>query len=138
MRLAEFIVAEREKILQEWDTFARSCLPVEHRMNFATLRDHAAEILETIADDLNDAQSRAQQIAKSVGKSDARTGSTASDTAAQSHGSDRAYSGFDVMQMVSEFRALRASVIRLWIASSGELRVEDIDDLMRFNEAIDQ
>jgi signal transduction histidine kinase len=138
MRLAEFIVAEREQILLEWDSFARSCLPVAHRMNLTTLRDHAAEILETIADDLNGPQSRAEQVAKSVGKSDARANSPGRDTAAQSHGNDRAYSGFDVMQMVSEFRALRASVIRLWIASAGELGVEDIEDLMRFNEAIDQ
>ena len=138
MRLAEFIVAEREQILLEWDAFARSCLPTAHRMNLTTLRDHAAEILETIAEDLNDPQSRAQQVAKSVGKSDAKADSQQRDTAAQSHGSDRAYSGFDVMQMVSEFRALRASVIRLWIASCGELRVEDIDDLVRFNEGIDQ
>jgi signal transduction histidine kinase len=138
MRLAEFIVAEREQILLEWDSFARSRLPITHRMNLATLRDHAAGILETIADDLNDAQSKAQQVAKSVGKSDAKADSTDRDTAAQSHGNARAYSGFDVTQMVSEFRALRASVIRLWIESSGELRVGDIEDLMRFNEAIDQ
>jgi signal transduction histidine kinase len=138
MRLAEFIIAEREQILLEWDAFARSCLPVSHRMNLTTLRDHAGEILETIAEDLNDPQSRAQQVAKSVGRSDARADSRDPDTAAQSHGNDRAYSGFDVMQMVSEFRALRASVIRLWIANSGELGVEDIEDLMRFNEAIDQ
>jgi signal transduction histidine kinase len=138
MRLAEFIVAEREQILREWDSFARSCLPISHRMNLTTLRDHAAEILETIAVDLNDPQSRAQQVAKSVGKSDAKADSTGPDTAAQAHGNDRAYSGFDVMQMVSEFRALRASVIRLWIASAGKIGVEDIEDLMRFNEAIDQ
>ena len=138
MRLVEFIVAEREQILREWDSFARSCLPVAHRMNFSTLRDHAAEILETITEDLNDPQSRAQQAAKSVGKSDAKVDSTRRDTAAQAHGSDRAFNGFDVMQMVSEFRALRASVIRLWIARCGEVRVEDIQDLMRFNEAIDQ
>ena len=138
MRLAQFITAEREQILLEWDSFARSCLPVAHRMNLATLRDHAAEILETIADDLNDPQSNAEQVAKSVGKSDASADSTGRDTAAQAHGKHRADSGFDVMDMVSEFRALRASVIRLWIANSGELRVEDIEDLMRFNEAIDQ
>ena len=138
MRLAEFIVVERAQILLEWDSFARSCLPATHRMNSTTLRDHVAEILDTIAHDLNHSQSPAQQVAKSIGKSDARVGSTRRDTAAQSHGSDRAYSGFDVTQMVSEFRALRASVIRLWIRGFGELRVEDIEDLMRFNEAIDQ
>jgi signal transduction histidine kinase len=40
--------------------------------------------------------------------------------------------------MVAEFRALRASVIRLWTESLGGFNVNNIDDLTRFNEAIDQ
>jgi signal transduction histidine kinase len=41
-------------------------------------------------------------------------------------------------QMVAEYRALRASVIRLWTKEQGELLAVDIKDLTRFNEAIDQ
>ena len=40
--------------------------------------------------------------------------------------------------MIAEFRALRASVLRLWITSRGTLSDVDLQDLMRFNEAIDQ
>jgi signal transduction histidine kinase len=40
--------------------------------------------------------------------------------------------------MVAEYRALRASVIRLWTRANGGLTGDDIEDLMRFNEAIDQ
>ena len=40
--------------------------------------------------------------------------------------------------MVSEFRALRASVIRLWRAAGGRRTAADFEDLTRFNEAIDQ
>jgi signal transduction histidine kinase len=41
--------------------------------------------------------------------------------------------------MVAEFRALRASVIRLWTRQQGgELRAADVEDLTRFNESIDQ
>jgi signal transduction histidine kinase len=47
-------------------------------------------------------------------------------------------SGFTVGEMVSEYRALRASVIRLWTKASGALTGADLEDLMRFNEAIDQ
>ncbi len=36
------------------------------------------------------------------------------------------------------YRALRASVIRLWTAENGNLTGADLADLMRFNEAIDQ
>jgi len=40
--------------------------------------------------------------------------------------------------MVSEFRALRASVIRLWTRHRSEVAPTDLEDLTRFNEAIDQ
>jgi signal transduction histidine kinase len=40
--------------------------------------------------------------------------------------------------MVAEYRALRASVIRLWTKSEGVLETAHIEDLTRFNEAIDQ
>jgi signal transduction histidine kinase len=40
--------------------------------------------------------------------------------------------------MVAEYRALRASVIRLWTKAEGALETADIEDLTRFNEAIDQ
>ena len=39
---------------------------------------------------------------------------------------------------MSEFRALRASVTALWGKSNPELHQADIQNLTRFNEAIDQ
>jgi signal transduction histidine kinase len=39
---------------------------------------------------------------------------------------------------VAEFRALRASVTRLWLAEDAEAARTDLPDLIRFNEAIDQ
>jgi signal transduction histidine kinase len=40
--------------------------------------------------------------------------------------------------MVSEFRALRATVLRLWSASMHGATEHDLEDLTRFNEAVDQ
>lgn len=40
--------------------------------------------------------------------------------------------------MVSEYRALRASVIKLWNRANTQMNSEDIIDLTRFNESIDQ
>jgi len=40
--------------------------------------------------------------------------------------------------MVAEYRALRASVIRLWSRDREAASPTDLDDLTRFNEAIDQ
>jgi signal transduction histidine kinase len=138
MRLSEFMLTHREQILSEWVAFARSCTTSADGMDLAMLRDHASEMLDTIAADLNTTQSKSEQAEKSEGKSDASPDSETPDTAAQSHGAARAQSGFTVEQMVSEYRALRASVIRLWIDAAGELARKDLDDLVRFNEAIDQ
>ena len=138
MRLSEFMVAHREQILTEWDAFARSCLPVTETMDFSAVRDHAAAMLDAIAADLRTPESKSEQADKSKGKSDANPDPTTPDTAAQAHGTDRAASGFTVEQMVSEYRALRASVMRLWIDAAGEKPLKDRKDLIRFNEAVDQ
>lgn len=139
MRLSEFIAAHRERLLEEWVTFARSCSPGAERMDVAALRDHASEMLDAIIIDLNTSQTKLQQSQKALGKSDApRTRLGVAGTAAQSHGAARATSGFDIEQMVSEYRALRASVLRLWLKVAPGLAAAETDDLMRFNEAIDQ
>ena len=41
-------------------------------------------------------------------------------------------------QMVSEYRALRSSVLRLWLAQQHVDDEHDVQDIIRFNEAIDQ
>ena len=138
MRLSEFMLTNREAILAKWVEFAQSCLPTADGMDLAMLRDHASEMLDAMAADLNTPQSRLEQADKSKGKSDAEPGSGTPDTAAQSHGAARAESGFTVEQMVSEYRALRATVTRLWIEATGELTRQDLVDLVRFNEAVDQ
>lgn len=136
MRLAEFIATNSEPILLEWVAFAKSCGPAANLMDEASLRDHASEMLKTIVADLRTSQTAAEQSEKSKGKSDATAADP--DTPAEVHGAGRAWSGFTVGQMVSEYRALRASVTRLWIRESGTLSGKDLDDLVRFNEAIDQ
>lgn len=136
MRLAAFIEQNREPILAEWEAFARTCSPAAGSMNIAALRDHAGEMLAVIAKDLKTPQTKSEQKEKSEGNAVAEDPTRK--TAAQKHGADRAESGFTTDQMVAEYRALRATVIRLWIKKQGELRDEEIEDLTRFNEAIDQ
>ena len=134
-RLATFIRESIEPILTEWETFARS-LPEGATMDIAALRDHAKEMLVVIARDLDRPQTSREQADKSKGRSDADDGTTL--TAAQEHGAGRAESGFTVAQMVSEFRALRASVVHLWTRTQTTVGIEDLEDITRFNEAIDQ
>jgi signal transduction histidine kinase len=134
MRLADFIEANTKPILAEWVAFAETCGPAR-TMNLAGLRDHAVEMLRNIITDLRTPQTDAEEVRKSKGDALPVNGP---DTAAEVHGAGRAESGFSLEEMVSEYRALRASVIRLWTADSGGLTGSDLDDLMRFNEAIDQ
>lgn len=136
MRLADFILANREPILTEWVAFARTCEPASTSMDLEALRDHADEMLTVIAADLKTPQGQQEQSEKAMGQ--AEPDEPAVTTAAEDHGADRASSGFTVEQMASEYRALRASVIRLWTRQKGALVPEDVEDLTRFNEAIDQ
>lgn len=134
-RLSSFIRDNVEPILVEWEAFARS-VPQGENMNIAALRDHAKEMLVVIADDLDNPQTAEQQTGKARGEADAGEGTAP--TAAQEHGTGRAVSGFTVGQMVSEFRALRASVMRLWSHTQNQVGPSDLADMTRFNEAIDQ
>ena len=134
-RLHAFLREHTEEILREWETFARS-LPASEDMDVAALRDHAKEMLLVIARDLETAQTPKEASDKSKGKSDATHAGPA--TAAQEHGAGRAGSGFTIAQMLAELRALRASVIRLWTKHQPSLAETDVQDMTRFNEAIDQ
>lgn len=136
MRLAEFIRQHREAILAEWDAFAKTCSTASDVMDWKALRDHASEMLTVIADDLGTPQGKSAQKEKSRGN--APDDGLVEATAAEEHGAGRAESGFSVEEMISEYRALRASVIRLWTKHEGALETDDLEDLTRFNEAIDQ
>jgi signal transduction histidine kinase len=133
-RLAEFLRENSERIMVEWESFARG-LPAGDGMDIVALRDHAKEMLDVIALDLETRQSEYARSEKSKGR--ARQGRQPT-TAAMSHGSGRAQSGFNIGQMVAEFRALRATVIRMWTAELGTADAAALDDVVRFNEAIDQ
>ena len=52
MRLADFILTNREPILAEWEAFARTCAPSGGAMDIDSLRDHANAMLTVIATDL--------------------------------------------------------------------------------------
>lgn len=137
MRLSSFILANMEAILQEWEDFARELGAVTESMDAEALRDHAKKILQELAADLETRQSEAQQEAKSKGKAPSRS-SEAPDTAAEQHGGVRADEGFSLKQMVSEYRALRASVLRLWGKQAESHEPAAVDQVTRFNEAIDE
>ncbi|KVH14723.1 histidine kinase [Burkholderia anthina] len=135
MRLADFIVRNMEPILMRWEAFAATLLPAAKSMDSGGLRDHARQILEAVAEDLRTPQTRKEQHEKSLGR--APEPMNAEETAAQTHAVLRAQRGFNINQLVAEYRALRASVLRLWIDEC-QPSAPNLDDMIRFNEAIDQ
>jgi signal transduction histidine kinase len=135
VRLGRFILQHMQAILTNWELFASTRLPAAASMEPLELRDHAQQILEAVAADLNTPQTREAQAAKSEGIAPVLF--DAPETAAQTHATLRANSGFNIQQLVSEYRALRASVLRLWIDGCPPEDLQ-LDDMVRFNEAIDQ
>ena len=136
MSLRHFIKSNVETIVDECEAFARTQLPAATGMDSVALRDHAAQILEAVCRDLAKPQTASEQREKSQGNAPVDEG--APDTAAEIHGALRAESGFTVAQTAAEYRALRASVIRLWLNTGPTLSSPEVSELIRFNEALDQ
>lgn len=134
MRLSDFISQHTDSILQSWESFARSLETPGLPMNKLALRDHAALMLSTIVKDLRTPQTATEQVEKSKGK--APKGLV--ETYAEAHAVERLLSGFTIGQLVSEYRALRASVLKLWGQASHNQLLTAPEDITRFNEAIDQ
>ncbi len=137
MRLAKFILHDLEAILQEWEDFAATLIPADQQVDKVALRDHVKKMLETIAADLAQTQTEREETENSKGHHDSPASKK---TAAATHGKERLALGFSLDAAVAEYRALRASVTRLWQKSLVNKSLPDtvIGDLIRFNEAIDQ
>ena len=133
-RLAAFLHDNAVEILQAWDEFAATVSHGGRSLDQTALRDHAAEILKTIALDLAQPQTAFQQDEK--GKGRGPRGSFP--TPAETHADTRMVAGFAIDAMITEYRALRASVLKIWAKAGGGTAPGDLADLTRFNEAIDQ
>jgi hypothetical protein len=133
MRLAAFIRANIEPISVEWERFAATLLP-EEEFSASVLRNSIASLLSEIAADMDEDQTSEEQHEKSEGHPDR---SNFTKGAVVQHALARIQMGLSIRQFISEFRALRATVIRLWRETSLKSD-EAVNDLIRFNEAIDQ
>jgi signal transduction histidine kinase len=135
MKLSHFIKANITEILEEWDQFALTLFPKGAHVSARELRDHAREILMELTQDIETEQSAQQQADKSKGE---ELKSSPAASAAADHGIERHYSGFTLTELAAEFRALRATVLRLWLPQIPALTKQVATDMVRFNEAIDQ
>ncbi|WP_035970864.1 sensor histidine kinase [Caballeronia grimmiae] len=127
---------EVDAIVDEFAEFARSHLRSASRLSEHELRDTAAELLNHIAEDMDARQSELERSSKSRGDSPLNAPSLVGD--AQSHAQGRLAESFSLNEMVSEYRALRASVMRRWREAGVADPVTALEEAVRFNEAIDQ
>jgi signal transduction histidine kinase len=135
MTLARFIHSNVDAILTEWEAFALTLQPAAETMTALALRNHAKEILLAMARDIEAEQTDMQQEDKSKGWAPVLKGK---ETAAATHGALRHLVGFDLRQLTAEYRALRASVLKLWREHLSALEDPMLTEMTRFNEAVDQ
>ncbi len=130
MLLSTFIQQHHREIIGEFSAFARTLMPPNSPMTEVDLRDHCEELLSAIAEDLATAQTPDEQSQKSWGRGSANMMSMSG----RLHADGRLHHRFIIGQVMAEFRALRASVLRLY-ELSGEA---DVAGIRRFNEAVDE
>jgi len=134
MTLTDFIEANLTDLVQDWTDYAKTISAQGHPSTQTQRRDVGAEILRAIVVNMRVSQSAAQQQAKSHGSRDP---ASASNVTAGSHANLRVIQGFDITDVVAEFRALRAAVLRRWARLQPSPSVEVLDEMTRGNEAID-
>ncbi|WP_152206278.1 putative bifunctional diguanylate cyclase/phosphodiesterase [Marinobacter changyiensis] len=133
MKLTQFIQTEMEQLLEDWEEAALEIAPELKGEDSRGLRDHAREMLEFITEDLLTSQTSEQSALKALGKGKIPALGTDG-----KHGTDRLRQGLSMLQMIQELRALRARVTKAWGDEQQGLTAKDINELVRFNESIDQ
>jgi signal transduction histidine kinase len=130
MSLPDFIRDHHEEIIRAFAAFAKTLMPPRAEMTDAELRDHAKDMLTAIVEDMHLRQTAEEQHRKSQGRGSAQT----MEASGRLHAADRIEHGYTFEAVLAEFRALRASVLRLYEDSGAS----DLKDVRRFNEAIDE
>lgn len=135
MNLSDFIEANLPGLIDDWIDYARKVSADRVDLSKQQLRNSARDILVRIAADMRESQTSAQQHAKSWG--DRPASDSGFNEAAHEHADDRLSQGFGIYDVVAEYRALRASVLRRWQQAS-QSDAAALQEMIRFNEAVDQ
>ncbi|WP_233860335.1 sensor histidine kinase [Paraburkholderia sp. HD33-4] len=135
MSLSDFIETNLSSLVADWTEYARTVSLKSSHLSDTQLRNSACDILIRIAADMRELQTDAQQMAKSRGgRHDAESDFN---RVAREHADDRLAHGYGINDVVAEYRALRASVLRGWLPTSPN-DATAAQEMIRFNEAVDQ
>lgn len=119
-RIADHLRAQRDEILRTWEG-AVCALPRASRLDRPTLIDHIPDLLERIADLTEQlAHGRVAVLQAAV---------------AERHAMARLEEGFDLVEVIAEFRVLRQCIFRT--LADPALGIVQVDELGVLNDAID-
>lgn len=136
MDLADFIESHLEWVLNDWAAQVGRLGVAEPHPQPGELEDSAVRLVKQIVTDMRRPQTKGERDAKGIG--DRPDHSSGVSTAARAHAEQRLKLGLSLSDMVTEYRALRASVVCHWFDASLDESEENTHQLVRFNEAVDQ
>lgn len=136
MSMARFIEDNQDEILDEWESFAASLTPAAEGLTAKELRNLAYAIIRSVVEDMQIEQSERERHQKSIRSLEADR--TDIGHQARGHAAERLTEGFTLNQLIAEYRALRANVIRQWRRQLEDVGDYELEELTRFNEAIDE
>jgi signal transduction histidine kinase len=120
MSLPHFIHESLDDILSEWE---RDCGDAPRPEPPVARRQHFGKVLRAVADEM-----------KRLPPSASTSTSTPAGAVASAPGVPHSHAG----QLVGDYASLRASVVRQWRRKHPSPSASDLDDLVRFNEAMDR
>jgi signal transduction histidine kinase len=135
LHIAHYIRTHPDEIEANWEAFAKTISSFAPDLSVWALRDHLREILLAMADNMESPQSPTEQLEKSKGN---EVRGDALDRISALHARMRLNSGFNLEQAISEYRALRSSILHLWMRSQPSDEEMALPEVNRFNETIDQ
>jgi PAS domain S-box-containing protein len=120
LRLAEFLRSHRDAILEAWEAEVRQ-LPAARELPQTTLRDHLPLLLDCIAEMMQ--RPRQAEVSTGLG------------SVPDIHAMERLGEGFNLHQVVMEYRLLRRCVLKLW---STQKTYDTWEAVTVFHEAVDE
>lgn len=134
MLLADFIIYNLDNIMKDFDNFVSECIYTTPALSHGEIRDHMRDVLISISKDIDSLQSSDEQEKKSKGQK----ASSTENTNAHIHGRTRVEQGLSLVDLNAEYRWLRANILKSWLKNKKNVTRRDFDDMLRFNEAIDE
>ena len=135
MPLPTLIRANLDRLVDEWCAYAADHIAPAKVLTRDELENSSRELFTAIAADMCTAETEEERVQKSHGESAGNCRALIG--CAKSHANDRAGQGFSLPDMASEFRAVRASVMRL-CGDSAEYGPIPIAQVVRFNASLDE